>query len=153
MSLSRVMFSKASDEWATPQATFDRLNAIWDFTLDPASTPENAKCAKFYTKEQDGLLYDWAGERVWLNPPYSDIKRWMRKAMQEGQKPDTVVVCLIPARTDTAYWHEYVMTVWPHGIEFLRGRLKFGGMENGAPFPSVIVTFGGTAGVQLGMLE
>lgn len=143
MSLSRVVFSKTSDEWSTPQGLYDSLNAVWDFTLDACATAENAKCDRFYTREQDGLLQDWSGERVWMNPPYSKIGLWMRKAWQEGQKPNTVVVCLIPARTDTKYWWDYVMTVWPHGIQFIKGRLKFGGMKNSAPFPSVIVMFGG----------
>jgi phage N-6-adenine-methyltransferase len=142
VTIDAALFSSASDEWATPQATFDALNEEFGFTLDACATADNAKCTRYYTKEQDGLAQDWSGEIVWMNPPYSAIKAWISKAWQEGHKPRTTVVCLIPARTDTAYWWDYVMTAWPHGIRFIRGRLKFGDQKNGAPFPSVVVVFG-----------
>lgn len=133
------LFSSATHEWETPQWLFDELDAEWGFTLDPCATAENAKCSKYYTKEQDGLIQDWSGEIVFMNPPYGrEIGKWVQKAYEESLK-GAVVVCLLPSRTDTTWWHEYVMK--SDNIKFLRGRLKFGGGKNSAPFPSVIVVF------------
>lgn len=133
------MFSSASEEWATPQDLFDRLNEKYSFNLDAASTDENAKCELHFTKEQDGLSKNWGGCRVWLNPPYGrTIGAWIRKAYEEAQKPDTLVVMLLPARTDTAWFHDYCVK---GEIDFIRGRLKFGASRNSAPFPSMIVVF------------
>jgi len=136
------MFSSISDEWSTPDDLFAQLDQEFHFTLDPCATQANAKCARYFTKEQDGLSQDWSSETVFMNPPHSGIKRWLRKAWEESQKPGITVVCLIPARTDTKYWWDYVMQVWPHGIRFIRGRLKFGGSKNSATFPSAVVIFG-----------
>lgn len=142
-----VHFSSATDEWSTPQNLFDQLNAIYQFTLDVCATPENAKCNRFYTEADNGLLQPWRG-RVWCNPPYGrEIGKWVQCAVTAteqwgpiGRTAD-VVVMLLPARTDTRWWHEYVI---PYGqITFLRGRLKFGGAKTSAPFPSAIVVFGG----------
>ena len=131
-------FSSASSEWATPQDFFDKLNTIHHFTLDVCATAENAKCARFFTKEQDGLAQVWAPERCYLNPPYGrTIKMWMRKAYEESQR-GALVVCLVPSRTDTAWFQDFAMK---GQIEFLRGRLKFGGHTNSAPFPSAVVVF------------
>lgn len=140
--VSRVgvgMFSSATDEWPTPRAFFDAQHAKYDFTLDPCATAENAKCARFFDREADGLAQSWAGERVWMNPPYGrEIGRWMKKAHEESER-GALVVCLVPARTDTAWWHDFAAK----GIvEFLRGRLKFGDGKNSAPFPSAVVVFG-----------
>jgi phage N-6-adenine-methyltransferase len=132
-----VHFSQESDEHGTPQWLFDALNKEFGFTLDPCCTPELAKCAKFYTMRENGLLRDWGTETVFMNPPYSDVAAWMRKAYGAAQEGATVV-CLIPARTDTAWWHEYAMK---SEIRLLRGRLKFGDAENSAPFPSAVVVF------------
>jgi len=134
-----VHFSSATDEWATPQDFFDKLMATYRFTLDVCATAENAKCADFYTKEDNGLTKDWSG-RCWMNPPYGrDIKYWVKKAYESAQYHGALVVCLLPARTDTAWWHDYVL---PYGeVTFIRGRLKFGGAKNSAPFPSAIVVF------------
>lgn len=135
-----LMFSSASNEWATPQDLFDRLDAIHHFNLDPASTDENAKCVNHFTEKDDGLAKNWGGYSVFCNPPYGKaIPLWVKKAYEESQKPNTKVVMLIPARTDTAWFHDYCVK---GKIEFLRGRLKFGGSKNSAPFPSMIVTFG-----------
>jgi len=134
-----VMWSSATGEWETPQDLFDELDEIFHFTLDPCATPENAKCELFYTKEDDGLRQNWGGHRVFMNPPYGrEITRWVRKAYLESRKPNTVVVCLLPARTDTKWFHNYCTRgeVW-----FIKGRLKFGGARNSAPFPSMIVIF------------
>jgi len=140
-----VIFSSKSAEWETPQNLYDRLNYDYKFTLDPCSTRENAKCEKYFTMEEDGLSKSWEGEKVFMNPPYgSDIKKWIKKAYEEGQKPNTVVACLIPSRTDTKYWHQYCMRAWK--MHFIKGRLKFEnkfnlGGTNSAPFPSVVVIF------------
>ena len=131
-----VHFSSATDEWATPQAFFDAQNAIHAFTLDVCATAENAKCAMHYTKADDGLRQSWAGERCWMNPPYGRvIGDWMRKACEESLR-GALVVCLVPARTDTAWWHDYAAK---GQVTFIRGRLKFGGGKYSAPFPSALV--------------
>ena len=135
-----VMFSSATDDWATPQHIFDTLDRQFHFTLDPCATPENAKCKLYYTKQENGLAQSWVGHSVFMNPPYGrEIGDWVRKAWLSGEKPGTVVVCLLPARTDTKWFHKYCVngTIW-----FIRGRLKFGGAKNSAPFPSMIVIFG-----------
>lgn len=144
--VSRTMFSSKTVEWATPQDLFDRLNAKYRFTLDVCATPENAKCPRYFTREQDGFLQDWSGERVWCNPPYGkEIARWVW-ACSEANHPcepagaPDLAVMLLPARTDVRWWHDYVI---PYGrVEFIRGRLKFGGSKNSAPFPSAVVVFG-----------
>ena len=136
-----VMFSSKTDEWSTPQDFFDELNKEFDFTLDPCATPENAKCEKYYTKEDDGLKQDWSGETVFCNPPYGRaIKNWVKKCYEESKKPNTTVVMLIPARTDTSYFHDYIYHKAKE-IRFIRGRLKFGNAKNSAPFPSMVVIF------------
>ena len=123
-------------EWETPQDLFDKLNAEFHFTLDPCATPENAKCAKFYTKEQDGLKQNWEGQTVYCNPPYGrEISRWVKKASEEN----ALTVMLIPARTDTKWFHDYIYK--KQEVRFIKGRLKFGGEKNSAPFPSMIVIF------------
>lgn len=120
---SPVHFSSTTPEWATPQDFFDQWNAKHHFTLDVCADAQNTKCRRFFTKEDDGLSKSWVGERVWMNPPYGrTIGHWMRKAFEESQ--NALVVCLVPARTDTAWWHDYAMK---GTIVFLRGRLKFGG--------------------------
>ncbi|MBI2798938.1 MAG: adenine methyltransferase [Gammaproteobacteria bacterium] len=136
-----IHFSSASAEWETPQALFDAKNADYNFTLDVCATPENAKCARFFTREQNGLIQPWAPERCWMNPPYGrEIGWWLKKAANEAGY-GAFVMCLVPARTDTAWWHDYVM-FYSANIEYIRGRLKFGGHKNSAPFPSALVTFG-----------
>ena len=135
-----VMFSSATDLWATPQWLFDDFNAEFGFTLDACALPSNAKCAKYFTPEVDGLAQDWSGEVVWCNPPYGrEIGKWVKKCAEESKKNNTTVVALLPARTDTRWFHEYIY----HKAEvvFLRGRLKFGDAKNSAPFPSMIVIF------------
>ena len=137
--LTSGVFSSTTDLWATPQDFFDELNEEFEFTLDPCATPDNAKCAKFFTKEQDGLKQDWSGERVFCNPPYGRaIGAWVKKCHDEAQK-GTLVVMLIPARTDTSYFHDYIYH--KAEIRFIRGRLKFGGASQGAPFPSMVVIY------------
>jgi len=135
-----VHFSSKTDLHATPQEFFDKLNAEFHFTLDVCATPENAKCKAYYSLDNgdDGLLPVWHG-RVWMNPPYGrEIGRWMKKAHDTvlSGKGQVVVVCLVPARTDTKWWHECVIG---HEVRFVRGRLKFGDAKNSAPFPSAVV--------------
>lgn len=142
-STNGAAFSSDSNEWVTPQELFDKLNEEFHFTLDPASTDSNAKCAKHYTKKDDGLIQDWQGETVFCNPPYgSDLKHWVKKAYEEWLKPNTCVVLLIPARTDTSYFHDYIYG--KAELRFIRGRVKFvreDGHTGSAPFPSMIAVF------------
>ena len=134
------MFSSKTDLWSTPRDFFDKLNDEFHFTLDPCSTHENAKCYKHFTEEENGLLQDWGNEVVFCNPPYGrQIKDWVKKSYEESQKDNTTVVMLIPARTDTIYFHEYIYH--KAEIRFIKGRLKFGNAKNSAPFPSMVVIF------------
>lgn len=140
--ISDTLFSSQRDDWETPQDLFDKLDAEFRFTLDPCATPENAKCPRYYTKEDDGLLMPWGGERVFCNPPYGrGISKWMEKAFEESKKPETVVVMLVHARTDTGWWQGLVQ----HRAEvrFIPGRLRFGGAQNNSPFPSAIIIYRG----------
>ena len=144
-----ALFSKASDEWSTPQWLFDVLDQEFHFECDAAATPQNSKCCEYIGKST-GLTIDgisdswtliWEKDRpkiFWLNAPYSKISAFMKKAYEESLKGATVV-CLIPCRSDTRYWHDYVMK--SQEIRFVKGRLKFGNSKTGAPFPSVVVIF------------
>ena len=137
---SKALFSSRTDEWSTPQNVFEELNKEFHFNLDPCATKDNAKCRKFFTKAQDGLKQNWQGYNVFCNPPYGrKIKEWVRKAYEESLKPKTTVVMLIPARTDTSYFHDYIYG--KAEIRFIRGRLKFGNAKNSAPFPSMIAIY------------
>lgn len=135
-----VMTSSKSDIWGTPPELFDKLNKVFNFTLDPAANAENAKCPKFYTEADNGLVQDWADEVVFCNPPYSNIQEWIRKARFSNAKS---VVMLIPARVETAYWFEHI---WNKADEVLliKGRLKFvsEGCKDSAPFPTALVLYG-----------
>jgi site-specific DNA-methyltransferase (adenine-specific) len=141
MTINDGLFSSNTDLWATPQSFFDKLNKEFGFSLDPCATHENAKCDYYFTKEKNGLLESWEGETVFCNPPYGrEINKWVEKAYKEGLKPNTSVVLLIPARTDTKYWHEFIFGKGE--IRFVKGRLKFGDASNSAPFPSAVIVFG-----------
>jgi phage N-6-adenine-methyltransferase len=134
-----VHFSSKTDLWATPQDLYDKYHARYLFELDVCATAENAKCSRYFTIEDDGLAQEWRG-RCWMNPPYGrEIGAWMAKAWSSAAA-GALVVCLVPARTDTAWWHDYAIK---GEVEFLRGRLKFGGHKNSAPFPSAVVVFDG----------
>lgn len=136
--MNKVLFASKSNEWCTPAKIFDALNAEFNFTLDPCCTHENAKCLRHFTAEDDGLSRDWGKEIVFMNPPYGrEIGAWMKKAY-EASRAGAVVVCLVPARTDTRWWHELAVL---GDIRFLRGRLRFSGAKTNAPFPSAIVIF------------
>jgi phage N-6-adenine-methyltransferase len=135
----KVHFSSQTVEWSTPQGVFDQLDNEFNFDLDPCATHENAKCDRYFTEEDDGLKQEWGGSTVFMNPPYGrEIARWMQKAYTSHLYGATVV-CLVPSRTDTRWWHDYVMKATE--IRFIKGRLKFGGAKNSAPFPSAIVIF------------
>lgn len=153
-----LMFSKASDEWATPHALYMELWREFPFTHDAAAGYGNAKCIQAWGPShwnpdyRDALAVDWFGSAgrgpIWLNPPYSKCREFIAKAAIEAQKGCTVV-CLVPSRTDTRWWHEHV---WDgnkprKGVEvrFLKGRVKFGDGKNSAPFPSVVIVFRPTA--------
>lgn len=135
-----VMFSSKNEIWETPLDLFNTLNEEFHFTLDPCALPSNAKCANFFTPDDDGLRQNWDGNSVFCNPPYGRVlKQWVKKAFQESRKHNTIVVMLIPARTDTTWFHEFIYH--KAEIRFLKGRLHFSGHHNAAPFPSMLVIF------------
>lgn len=138
----KACLSSKTDQWTTPQDFFDKLNDEFHFTLDPCADSTNHKCDLFFTKEQNGLSKDWGGYSVFCNPPYGrEISKWVQYSYEQSKKPNTTVVMLIPARTDTAYFHDYIYG--KAEIRFIRGRLKFGQATQGAPFPSMVVVFKG----------
>ena len=141
--MSAIVYQNHSDEWETPQDLFDALDAEFHFTVDVAASDEHHKCERYYTKEQDGLSQDWGGEVVWCNPPYGKrvMDKWIEKAYRECRTDGTVVVLLIPARTDVAYFHRFILH--RSEIRFIRGRLKYNNAKYNAPFSSMIVIFRG----------
>lgn len=129
-----VMFSSKTDLWATPQDFYNSLNEEFNFEVDVCALASNTKCKNYYTPEQDGLKQDWKGV-CWMNPPYGrEIKHWVEKAYLSK---DALIVGLLPARTDTKWFHDHIYG--KAEIRFIRGRLKFGGHKNSAPFPSMVV--------------
>lgn len=138
----KALFSSSNTTWETPQAFFDALNEEFKFTLDPCCVPETVKCKKYYTPKENGLLQDWSNEHVFVNPPYGrEIVQWVKKAHMEARK-GTLIVILLPARTSTRWFHD-----WIYGyseIRLIKGRMNFllNNKENGsAPFPSMLVIF------------
>lgn len=147
--MNNVHFSTGKNDWGTPQNLFDTLNREFGFTLDPCADEDNHKCDKYYTVKQDGLAQDWSGETVFCNPPYSRKTKtdpgqmaWIKKCYEESLKGNTVVM-LIPARTDTIMFHDYI--IGKADIRFIKGRIKFedkkGEKKEAAPFPSMIVVY------------
>lgn len=139
--VDKVLFSSTTDEWETPQDFFDRLNDEFHFGLDAAATQFNRKCLHYIPEKSDALTVPWneiTDQPIWLNPPYSKIAAFLKKAYDESQL-GSAVVCLIPSRTDTKYWHAHVMQAAE--IRFVKGRLRFGMSKNSAPFPSCVVVF------------
>lgn len=135
---NELMFSSATDNWATPRDFFDKLNAVFKFQTDVCASYENTKCSHFYDKEADGLTQEWSGS-CWMNPPYGrGIGDWMKKAYESARTNGATVVCLVPARTDTRWWQNYAMK---GEIYFVPGRLKFGNAKENAPFPCAVVVF------------
>lgn len=144
-----VHFSSKTDLWETPQDFFESYNSKYGFTLDVCADDSNHKCATYFTKEVDGLKQQWQGV-CWMNPPYGkEISKWMKKAYESSLEGATVV-CLVPSRTDTKWWHDYAMK---GEIEFIKGRLKFGGSKNPAPFPSAVVIFKGKSDGSHGTID
>lgn len=131
--------SSQSDEWTTPEWIFKQLDDEFGFNLDPCCTHDSALCERHYTKEEDGLKKSWGGATVFVNPPYSQISKWVEKSYTESLKPGTLVCMLIPARTDTKYFHDYILN--RSEVRFIKGRLKFSESKNSAPFPSMVVIF------------
>ena len=137
---TKVLYSSKEEKWATPQDFFDKLNDEFHFTLDAAASPDNAKCANYFTEEQDGLVQSWGGHTVWCNPPYCrKTGLWVKKAYEEHQRTGCTVVMLLPSRTDVRWFHGYILG--KAEIRFIKGRLKFGGNKNSAPFPSIVVIY------------
>jgi site-specific DNA-methyltransferase (adenine-specific) len=131
-------------DWGTPGWLFEWLDSVFGFTLDAAAAPHNAKCARFFSIEEDGLAQSWAGEVVWLNPPFgAELARWMKKAMEEHRQHGCTVVCLVPARTCTGWWHEFVLPA--ARVVFLRGRIPFlrpdGTPARPAPFSPALAIY------------
>ena len=144
--MDKVLFSTGKDDWETPPELFNKLNNEFHFTIDVCANTINKKLDRFYSEEEDGLSQNWEGEVVWCNPPYSRSTKkkkgqadWIKKAYEESKKPNTTIVMLLPARTDTVAFHEYIYN--KAEIRFIKGRLKFVGAENPAPFPSMIVIY------------
>ena len=144
--MNKALLSSKNMCWCTPQDFFDRLNAEFGFVLDPAATDKTAKCSLYYTPETDGLSQSWdRGGAVFCNPPYGrEIGKWVQKAFEEARGGYPIVL-LIPARTDTAYFHDYIYG--KAEIRFVRGRLRFtdddGNAADPAPFPSMVVIYNG----------
>ena len=135
---TNAMFSSKTSEWETPQDFYDRLDGEFHFTLDPAASDDNHKCEKYYTKNQDGLIHLWANETAFCNPPYGQqIGQWVEKGYITARNSDKPVVMLLPARTDTRWFHDYIYG--KAEVRFIRGRLKFGDSKHNAPFPSMVV--------------
>lgn len=140
--LNKGLLTSDTVEWETPQTFFDEFNKQFHFTLDVCATSSNAKCEKYFTKKENGLMQTWSGV-CWMNPPYGpEIVDWMKKAYESSLR-GTTVVCLVPSRTDTEWWHDYAMK---GKIVFIRGRLRFNN-KGSAPFPSAVVIFRGQNGV------
>jgi phage N-6-adenine-methyltransferase len=143
-----VHFSSKTDDWATPLEFFETINDEFSLLLDVCASEQNAKLPLYWTKETDGLKADWSGKRVWCNPPYgSEIGKWVAKAATGGAE---LCVCLLPARTDTRWFHNYIYNNAQAEVRFVKGRLKFGGSKNSAPFPSMLVVFRSAAGDRTG---
>jgi site-specific DNA-methyltransferase (adenine-specific) len=135
--MNPALFSSQRQDWETPQALFDELNAEFGFTVDVCATPRNAKCAFFFSPEQDGLAQDWERRVCWMNPPYGrQISAWIDKALRQRAKGATIV-CLVPSRTDTRWFQKCIDAGCE--IRFLPGRLKFAGAQHPAPFPSAVI--------------
>ena len=133
--INNGMFTSKTDLWSTPQYVFDEWNKLYNFDIDVCADKTNNKCEKYFTREQDGLSQDWTGN-CWCNPPYGrEIGKWVKKAYESK----ATVVMLLPARTDTKWFHDYIYK--KAKIKFIKGRLRFGDSKNSAPFPSMIVIY------------
>lgn len=136
--INKGLFTSKTPEWETPQALFDELNSEFHFTLDVCANLKNKKCGIWFSQYEDGLKQDWKNRTWWMNPPYGrEIGKWVYKAYLTGGGG----VALLPARTDTQWFHNYIYKKKNVEIRFIKGRLKFGDSKNSAPFPSMVVIF------------
>jgi len=136
-----VVTSRKSDEWQTPPDVFRPLDAEFGFTLDVAASDTNAMCDRFFTIADNGLAQSWGSQVCWLNPPYSEVGKWIERAHEASRKGATVV-CLVPSRTDTKWWHSHA--IHADEIRWIKGRVKFRRADRtagGAPFPSCVLVF------------
>jgi len=135
---TKVMFSSKDNTWETPQEFFNEVDKEFGFTLDVCATDDTAKCKDYYTPKDSAFNYEWEGV-CWMNPPYGrGIGSWIQKAHESAQNGATVIA-LLPARTDTKWFHNYIYNMYE--VRYIKGRLKFGGHTNSAPFPSMLVVF------------
>lgn len=135
-----VHHSSVNPTWETPPDFFEAVNRGFNFSLDVCASDHNTKCVRYFTEETNGLAQSWQGETCWMNPPYGRvIGNWMKKAAEESAQGNCTVVCLVPARTDTRWWHDYVTQAYK--VVFLKRRLHFVGAPAAAPFPSALVIF------------
>lgn len=148
---TQIMFSRGNNEWSTPQDFYDKINTEFNFTLDPCSTLENHKCSKYYTEDDDGLSKSWKGETVFCNPPFGQLPSWAEKCLNESMDNSTTIVMLIPARTDTKWFHKYICNQPNVEIRFVDKRLRFGVSKQPAPFPCLLVIFNGKNTKQTGV--
>lgn len=139
--LNNSLFSSKDQTWETPLDLFDKINLVYNFTLDVCAVKDTAKCTKYFTPEIDGLSQKWVGN-CWMNPPYGREQiNWINKAYEESKNSFTTIVCLIPARPDTKVWQDIIFK-HASAICFIKGRLKFGNSKDSAPFPSALIVFG-----------
>ena len=132
-------FESKKQDWETPDEIFDPLNIEFGFTLDVCASDGNKKCDYFFSENDDGLTKSWANHICWMNPPFGQQGHWVRKAYLESKHRNTIIVCLLPARTNTNWWHDCCMR---GEVRFIRGRPKFKGAKYGLPQPLAIVIFG-----------
>jgi len=138
--MNKILFSSDKEDWETPQDFFDNLNNEFHFTLDPCASKYNHKCDKYFTTKENGLDQDWSNNIVFCNPPYGrKIYKWIEKAYNEFQKGNTTIVLLIPSRTDTKYFHDFLYNKRNIELRFIKGRLRFSNSNSCAPFPSLVV--------------
>lgn len=137
MAQFKTKFATGKQDWETPESIFEPLNKVFKFTLDVCATKENTKCSNFFTIEDNALIQNWQGI-CWMNPPFGEQAKWVKKAYEESKK-GTTVVCLLPARTNTIWWHDYCKR---GQVRFIKGRPKFVGAKYGLPQPLAIVIFG-----------
>lgn len=138
MGINAGMMSSNTDMWETPRDFFEKLNKEFNFEIDVCATAEDAKCTRYFSPQEDGLSQNWEGV-CWMNPPYGRAIGNRVKKAYESSLNGATVVCLLPSRTDTKWWHDYCMK---GEIRLVKGRLKFGDSKNSAPFPSAVVIFG-----------
>lgn len=139
MSYPKALLSSRSNEWYTPHDLFETLHEEFEFNLDPCATDENAKCKRYFTQTEDGLVQDWETSRVFCNPPYGRcLPNWTRKCFEASQD-GALVVALLPASTSTRWFHDWVLG--KAELRFIKGRLKFGGRGCSAPFSSLLAIY------------